>query len=135
MPLTNDFFRNINGPIFALLEIPAYMLADDADAEQLNAGKQQQQHDDSCIPRHSNAPGQLFNDDRNQINNSGNAADGAKEGGQPQRRSGIADDALHGIVEELPEAPLCGAVGTLTGGIGDEAGGVQRLIRYPLTDT
>ena len=124
MPLTYDFFRNINGPIFALLEIPAYILADDADAEQLNAGKQQQQHDDCCIPRHSNAPGQLFNDDRNQINNGGNAADGAKEGGQPQRRSGIADDALHGIVEELPEAPLCGAVGTLTGGIGDEAGGI-----------
>ena len=121
--LANDLFRNINGPIFALLEIPAHVLADDADAEQLNAGKQQQKHDDGCVPRHSNAPGQLFDDDRNQIDNGSNAADGAKKGGQAQRRSGITDDALHGIVEELPEAPFCGAVGTLTGGIGDEAGG------------
>ena len=58
--IIQDFLGNINGTLLALLEDPAYIFADDADAEQLDAGKQQQQHNDGGVARHGNALGQLF---------------------------------------------------------------------------
>ena len=95
---SDHFFCDIDWASLALLKIPAYILSDDADTEQLDAGKQEQEHNYGCVPRYGNAPGKLFNDDADQIDNGRDAADCTAKGCQPQRGRGKADNALNGIV-------------------------------------
>ena len=62
-----DFFCDIDGAVFGLLEGAAHIFADDTDAEQLDTAQQQDQNDDGGITGNINAPKQFFDDNRDQI--------------------------------------------------------------------
>ena len=44
-----NFFCDIDGAVFALFKGSAHIFSDDADAEQLHAAQQQNQHDDGGV--------------------------------------------------------------------------------------
>ena len=117
-----DLFGNIYGSTFALLEDAAHIFADDADANQLDATQQQDQHNDTGVARNRDTPDQFLQHHHDQIDHGCEGGDATKKGGKPQRRRGVADNAFDGIVEQFPEIPLCGACMALTGGVGDELG-------------
>jgi ActR/RegA family two-component response regulator len=54
-----NFLGNINRAVLALLKGSAHIFADDADAEQLYAAQQQNQHDNGGIARDVDALNQL----------------------------------------------------------------------------
>lgn len=125
--VVQHFLGYVNGAVFALFEGAAYIFADDADAEQLHGGKEQNQHNDGGIAGDINALDQLFQQNPDEVEHGAHPGEAAQHRGQPQGGGGVADDALDGVLHQLPEAPLGGSGGPLTGGVGDEAG----VIAYP----
>ena len=82
-----------------MLKGSAHILADDANAEELDTAKQQNQHDDSSIAGDVNAPEELFTDYPDQIQHRSHSGEAATEHGKAQGSGGEADDTLNGIVE------------------------------------
>ena len=82
-----------------MLKGSAHILADDANAEELDTAKQQNQHDDSSIAGDVNAPEELLTDDPDQIKRRRNSREAAAEHGKAQGSGGETDDTLNGIVE------------------------------------
>ena len=120
--LFQNIFCDIDGPVFALLKNLAYILADDTDAEQLDAAKQQRQNDHGGIAGNVDANDQLFQHHNDQIKNCDGGGHTTKVSGDPQGLGGKTDDAFDGIVHQFLETPLCNTVGALTGGVGDKGG-------------
>ena len=135
MGIIQNFFCDVNRSVLALLKYTAYILTDDADAEQLDTAEDQDQCDDGGITGYINAPEQFFKDHPDQIQDRGNAGDGTQDGCQTQRCGGVTDDAFNGIIDQLEEAPFCGAGGPLTGGVGNEMGIVANPGKDTLAET
>ena len=124
------FFCDIDGAIFTLFEGSAHIFTDDTDAEQLNAAQQKNQNDDGCIAGDINAKEQFFADYPDQIQHRRHSRKAAAEHGKAQGSGGEADDAFNCIIEQLPEIPFRGAMGSFAGSVGNEF----RFIANPCED-
>ena len=126
-----DLSWNIDRPILALLKGSAYILTDDAKAEQLHTGKKQNEYNNGGLTGNIYAAEKLLNYHNDQVENRSNAGKAAQNGSKPQRSGGESNDAFNGIIDQLPEAPLGLSVGPFTGGVGNEF----CVIAYPGKNT
>ena len=105
-----------------MLEGTAHIFPDDADADELDGCEEQDEHDDGGVARHVDTVDECPQQHHDQVDNRRQGCAAAQVGGQPQGSSGVADDALNGVVQQFPEIPLGGPGVPLAGGIGNVAG-------------
>ena len=130
--IIQNLFRNVDGAVFCLFKGSAHIFSDNADAEKLYASQKQNENNDGGVARYVNSLYQFLKNHGDKVNYGSNPGHPSQTGGQPQGSGGITDDALHGVVKELPEIPLSGAVCSGLSGVGNKAGAVTHPGKDPL---
>ena len=108
-----------------MLERSAYIFTDNTDTEQLHAAQEQDQYDDCGIARDIDSQNQLLQNHEQQVQKSCNGGHRPKKCSDPQGPCGITDNAVNGIIEQLPKTPLGGTGSAFAGDIGDIASAVS----------
>ena len=96
------------------------ILADYAEAAELNAAEQQYQHNYRSIALNGDAEAELLDDNDYQVYEREERNEHTDDRRYTQRSSGEGENALKSISEQLAERPLRLALGSLVGVIRDE---------------
>lgn len=99
---SNDIDRTLLGFQVGLCQV----FTDDSKAQKLHAAKQRYEAGERRPSADGVTPNECFDQDDDESQNGDETEDDTREGGEGERRRGKSDDAVDGIEEQRPKAPL-----------------------------